>query len=88
MPNIKSQKKRVLTNEKARLRNKAVRSEIKTQMKKVDAAVEAADATAAATEAATVGRMLDKAVSKGVFHKNTAANKKSGVARRVNSIEG
>lgn len=88
MPNIKSQKKRVLTNEKARLRNKAVKSQLKTEMKKVDTAVAAGDAEAAKVAAATTGRLLDKAVSKGVLHKNTAANKKSGLTKRANSVEG
>ncbi len=88
MPNIKSQKKRVLTNEKARLRNKAVKSQLKTEMKKVDTAVVAGDTEAAKAAVLATNRLLDKAVSKGVLHKNTAANKKSGLTKRVNSVEG
>lgn len=87
MPNIKSQKKRVLTNEKARMRNKAVKSRIKTETKKVDDAVAAGDAAAAKEAAKTASRLLDKAASKGVVHKNTAANHKSSINKRVNSVE-
>ncbi len=86
MPNIKSQKKRVLTNEKARLRNKAVRSEVKTAVKKVDAAIESGDAAAAQAAANEANRVLDRAVSKGVVHKNQAANRKSGIAKRANNV--
>jgi small subunit ribosomal protein S20 len=86
--NIKSQKKRVLTNEKARLRNKAVKSEVKTAVKKVDTAVAAGDAAAAQAAAKDASRLLDKAASKGVVHKNQAANRKSVLAKRANSVEG
>lgn len=88
MPNIKSQKKRVLTNEKARQKNKAVKSRIKTEAKKVDTAIAAGDAAAAKDAAQTASRLLDKAVSKGVLHKNTAANHKSSLTKRANSVEG
>ncbi|MDZ4064628.1 MAG: 30S ribosomal protein S20 [Coriobacteriia bacterium] len=87
MANIKSQKKRNLTNEKARLRNKAVKSELKTAAKKVETAVAASDADAAKQAAAEASRMFDKAVSKGVVHKNHAANRKSGLTKRASSIE-
>ena len=80
MANIKSQKKRILTNEKARLRNNAVKSELKTATRKVKAAVEAQNQEAAVEALRFVNRKLDKAVSKGVLHKKTAANKKSGLA--------
>jgi len=86
--NIKSQIKRIKTNEKARLRNKAVKSSLKTAIRKAREAAAAGDvekATAAAREAA---RKLDKAVSKGVIHKNQAANKKSAIASKVASIKG
>jgi small subunit ribosomal protein S20 len=86
--NIKSQKKRNLTNEKARMRNKAVRSSLKTAVKKVDTAVAAGDKAAALEAARDASRLLDKAASKGVIHKNQAANRKSGVMSRVNGIEG
>ena len=87
MANIKSQKKRILTNEKARLRNRAVKSEIKTAIKKVHTAIEAGDRDAAVAAALEASRLLDRAVSKGVLHKNQAANKKSGLMRAANSSE-
>jgi ribosomal protein S20 len=82
--NIKSQKKRILTNEKARLRNNIVKSELKTATRKVKAAVEAQNKETAVEALRFVNRKLDKAVSKGVLHKKTAANKKSGLAALVN----
>ena len=84
MANIKSQKKRILTNEKARLRNNIVKSELKTATRKVKAAVEAQNQEAAVEALRFVNRKLDKAVSKDVLHKKTAANKKSGLAALVN----
>ena len=84
MANIKSQKKRILTNEKARLRNNIVKSELKTATRKVKAAVEAQNQEAAVEALRFGNRKLDKAVSKGVLHKKTAANKKSGLAALVN----
>ena len=87
MANIKSQKKRILTNEKARLRNRAVKSELKTATKKVHTAIEAGkrdDAIAAAQAAST---LYDKAVSKGVLHKNQAANRKSGLMKAANAVK-
>ena len=86
MANIKSQKKRILTNEKARLRNNAYKSELKTLVRKVDEAVASSDKETAADALRVVSRKLDKAVSKGVLHKNNAANKKSGLAKRVAKI--
>lgn len=88
MANIKSQKKRILTNEKARMRNKAVKSALKTATKKVDAAVAAGDKAAAQDAARQATRALDKAASAGVIHKNQAANRKSGVMAKVNEIAG
>lgn len=88
MANIKSQKKRVITNEKARERNKAVKSEIKTAIKKVDAAVAAGDGDTAVAAAKDASRLLDRAASKGVIHKNQAANRKSGVVARASKVEG
>ena len=85
--NIKSQKKRIITAEKARQRNKAVRSELKTYVKKVRAAVEAGDAEAAQTAANAACRKLDVAASKGIIHKNQAAKRKSGVQKLVNTIK-
>ncbi|MCT2021169.1 30S ribosomal protein S20 [Kocuria marina] len=86
MANIKSQKKRILTNEKARLRNNSYKSELKTLIRKVDAAVESDNKEAATETLRNASRKLDKAVSKGVLHKNTAANKKSGLAKKVAKI--
>ena len=87
MANIKSQKKRILTNAKAAERNKAVKSEVKTAIKKVDVAVAAGDKAAASEAANAAARTLDKAASKGVIHKNQAANRKSGVVKRVGAME-
>jgi len=84
--NIKSQKKRNITNEKARLRNRAVRSELKTATRQVQDAVQAgngADAYAAVLKAC---RLLDKAATKGVIHKHQAANRKSGLMKLANTV--
>ncbi|GGH57654.1 30S ribosomal protein S20 [Rothia aerolata] len=86
MANIKSQKKRILTNEKARLRNNAYKSELKTAIRKVVKAVEAQNKEEATEALRFASRKLDKAVSKGVLHKKNAANKKSGLAARVNKL--
>ncbi len=88
MANIKSQKKRILTNEKARIRNKAGKSALKTAVKRVSEAVTAGDKTAALAAAETASKALDKAASKGIIHKNQAANRKSGIVKAANSIEG
>ena len=92
MANIKSQKKRIITAEKARQRNRAVRSELKTAVKAVRSAVEAKDVEAAQAAANKAGRLLDKAASnkaasKGIIHKNQAAQRKSGVQKLVNTIK-
>jgi small subunit ribosomal protein S20 len=84
--NIKSQKKRILTNEKARLRNNAVKSELKTAIRAVNTAVESTDKDAASAALLVAGRKLDKAVSKGVLHKNNAANRKSAISKKVNAL--
>ena len=81
MANIKSQIKRIKTNEKARLRNKSVRSSIKTAARKFRDAVTAGDAAVISTELRAASKALDIAVAKGVLHKNTAANKKSSMAK-------
>ncbi|MDQ0664211.1 small subunit ribosomal protein S20 [Arthrobacter ulcerisalmonis] len=86
MANIKSQKKRILTNEKARLRNNAVKSELKTAIRAVNTAVVSADKEAATTALVSASRKLDKAVSKGVLHKNNAANRKSAISKKVNAL--
>ncbi|AEG44729.1 30S ribosomal protein S20 [Isoptericola variabilis] len=86
MANIKSQLKRIKTNEKARLRNKAVKSELKTYVRKVREAVAAGDKEAAAVALREASRKLDKAVSKGVIHANQAANRKSAIAKAVEKL--
>ncbi|WP_049576934.1 30S ribosomal protein S20 [Streptomyces sp. SBT349] len=87
MANIKSQIKRIKTNEKARLRNQAVKSEVKTAVRKAREAVAAGEYEAAETARREAARKLDKAVSKGVLHKNNAANKKSALAAQVNALQ-
>ena len=86
MANIKQQKKRVLTNEKRRVRNKSVRSAVRTEIRKFREAVESGDKAAAEKQLRFASRKLDKAVTKGVFHRNNAANKKSNMARALNKM--
>lgn len=86
MANIKSQIKRNRQNEKARLRNKAVKSSLKTSVRKFHEAAEAGDAAKAAELMQAASRQLDKAVSKGVIHKNQAANRKSSIAKQLNAL--
>lgn len=86
MANIKQQKKRVLTNEKSRVRNQAVKSELKTLVRKTREAVEAGDKELAETNLRAAARKLDVAVSKGVIHRNQAAQRKSKLAKRVNEM--
>ncbi|MFI9380209.1 MULTISPECIES: 30S ribosomal protein S20 [unclassified Kutzneria] len=86
MANIKSQQKRIKTNEAARLRNKAVKSGVKTAIRKVREAVAAGDKDKATELVRAASRSLDKAASKGVIHANQAANKKSALAAAVNKI--
>ncbi len=83
MANIKSQIKRNKTNERARQRNVAVKSALKTAVRRVRTAATSGDAEAAAAALATASKALDKAASKGVIHKNQAANRKSGLAKQV-----
>ena len=80
MANIKSQKKRILTNEKARLRNKAVKSALKTHIRKFREAAAEGDVEKAQELAKVACKALDKAATKGVIHANQAANRKSAVA--------
>jgi small subunit ribosomal protein S20 len=88
MANIKSQLKRIKTNEKARLRNKSVKSSLKTAIRKFREAAEAGDKAKALELLQDASRKLDKAATKGVIHTNQAANKKSAMAKRANSLEG
>lgn len=83
MANIKSQIKRIRTNEKRRLRNKAVKSELKTHIRKVREAIAAGDKETATELVRLTSKKLDKAVSKGVIHANQAANKKSALAKAL-----
>ena len=86
MANIKSQLKRIKTNEKARLRNKSVKSSLKTAVRRFREAADAGDREQAAVALQLASRQLDKAASKGVIHPNQAANKKSAMAQRANAI--
>ena len=86
MANIKSQIKRIGTNEKAHERNKAVKSELKTAIRATKTAVAAGDKEKAAAALLLASKKLDKAASKGVIHKNQAANKKSAIAKQVAAL--
>ena len=86
MANIKSQLKRIKTNRAATERNKAIKSEFKTAMRKFRDAADAGNADEANAALAVASTKLDKAVSKGVIHKNQAANKKSAMARKANGL--
>lgn len=86
MANIKSQMKRIKTNEKARQRNKAVKSQLRTHARHFRAAVEAGDTEKAQELARVATRSLDRAASKGVIHANQAANKKSAIATLAASL--
>ncbi len=86
MANIKSQLKRIGTNEKARVRNKAVKSSLKTSIRRFREAEAAGDVAKANELAREASRKLDKAASKGVIHKNQAANRKSAIARRAAAL--
>ncbi|HEY9476165.1 MAG TPA: 30S ribosomal protein S20 [Mycobacteriales bacterium] len=88
MANIKSQIKRIRTNEKARLRNKSVKSSLKTAVRTFREAADGGDPEVARTALRTASRELDKAVSRGVIHRNQAANRKSAMARRINASQG
>ena len=88
MANIKSQLKRIKTNEKARLRNKSVKSSLKTAIRKFREAADAGDVAAATELMRTASKQLDKAASKGVIHANQAANRKSALAKRTAQLAG
>jgi len=84
--NIKSQIKRIRTNEAARLRNKSVKSSLKTAIRSFRTAADAGDRETAVAALNHASRQLDKAVSKGIIHANQAANKKSAMAQRANQL--
>ncbi len=86
MANIKSAKKRILVNETKAIRNKQIKSKVKTMIKKVDAAVAAGDKALASTNLVEAVTEIDKACSKGVFHKNTAARRVSRLTKAINKI--
>ena len=88
MANIKSQIKRIKTNEKARLRNKSVKSSLKTAIRKFREAADAGDVETATTLMRDANKALDKAASKGVIHANQAANRKSALAKRTAALTG
>ena len=87
MANIKSAKKRILVNKTKMERNKAIKSGVKTAVKKVEAAVVAKDSEAAKAALLNASSIIDKAATKGVYHKNNAARKVSRLAKAVNSIQ-
>ncbi|NYI41054.1 30S ribosomal protein S20 [Demequina lutea] len=86
MANIKSQIKRIATNEKSRLRNVAVKSELKTHVRKVREAIATGDKVNAEVAFKKASVKLDKAASKGVIHENQAANRKSALAKQVGAL--
>jgi small subunit ribosomal protein S20 len=85
--NIKSQIKRNKQNEKAHQRNKAVKSALRTNVRKFREAVDAGNVEEATVALRVASRQLDKAVSKGVIHKNQAANRKSAIAKRLAELQ-
>ncbi len=87
MANIKSAKKRIKVNQAKALRNKMVKSGVKTAIKKVDAAIAAGDKAAADAALLSATSAIDKAATKGVFHKNTASRKVSRLAAAVNKMD-
>ena len=86
MANIKSAKKRILVAETKAARNKAIRSRVKTYVKKVDAAITAGDKAAAQAALLAATSEIDKATSKGVYHANTASRKVSRLSKAVNGM--
>jgi small subunit ribosomal protein S20 len=84
--NIKSQQKRILTNERRRLRNQSVKSSLRTAVRGFREAIDAGEKEKAAELLVTTNRKLDKAASKGVIHKNQAANKKSALTTALNKL--
>jgi len=84
--NIKSQLKRIKTNEKARQRNKAVKSALRTHVRRFREAAEAGDPNKAVELAQAANRALDKAASRGVIHQNQAANRKSAIATQASKL--
>ena len=86
MANIKSAKKRILVTETKTARNKAIRSKVKTSIKKVEAAIAAGDKAAAQACLVNATSEIDKACTKGVYHKNNASRKISRLSKAVNAM--
>ena len=86
MANIKSQIKRIKTNQKATERNRAVKSELKTVVRQAREAIKSGDKEKAASAVKLASKKLDKAASKGVLHKNQAANRKSAIAKQAAAL--
>jgi len=84
--NIKSQIKRIGTNRKATERNKAIKSEVKSAIRATREAISSGDKKAATASLVIASKKLDKAASKGVLHKNQAANRKSSIAKQVAAL--
>ncbi len=87
MANIKSAKKRILVNETKALRNKMIKSGVKTAVKKVDAAIASGDKEAAKAALLNATSTIDKAASKGIYHKNTASRKVARLSAAVNKMD-
>ena len=87
VPNIKSAKKRVIVNAKKNGYNKDNKSEVKSAIKKLNAVIESGNYEEAVKLFPSTASVIDSAVSKGVYHKNTAANKKSGLQKRINAMK-
>ncbi len=87
MPNIKSAKKRVLVNNKKANINKSEKSEVKTYIKNLNALLDAGKIEESEAVFSATMSVIDKAVTKGIFAKNTAANKKSGLAKKLNALK-
>ena len=85
MPNIKSAKKRVLVNEKKNAQNKAIRSEVRTEIKKIDALIKEGKLEEAKAALSNAFKVIDSACSKNIIHANNAANKKSKLAKKVDA---
>lgn len=86
MANIKSQIKRIITNKKSQDRNRAVRSEVRTAIRAARTAIATGNKENAQSALKLAGKTIDKAVSKGVLHKNQAANRKSSIAKQVAAL--
>ncbi len=87
MPNIKSSAKRVLIAEENRIRNHAIKSEVKTEIKKFDAAVNEGNTESAEKAYKVAAKTVDQAAAHGVIHKNNAAHKKSAMAKKLNDMK-